>query len=55
MKLTIDNSRMVRAIMDNLTACGAKPTATISANGDAIIKVNAPAVDGGKNNDKKTN
>ena len=50
-----DNSRDVRAVMDILSACGAKPTATTSANGDALIKVNAPAVDGGKANDKKAN
>ena len=34
----------IKAITDILTACGCKPAAAIDANGDAIIKVNAPAL-----------
>lgn len=30
-------------IMDILSACGCKPAATVDENGNAVIKVNAPA------------
>lgn len=33
-----------KQIMDILTACGCKPAATVDQDGNAIIKVNAPAV-----------
>ena len=34
----------IKAITDILSACGCKPAATVNTNGDAIIKINAPAV-----------
>ena len=35
----------IKAITDVLSACGCNPAATIDANGDAIIKVNAPTLE----------
>ena len=32
-------------IMDILSACGCKPAATVDQDGNAVIKVNAPALD----------
>lgn len=34
-----------KQIMDILTACGCKPAATVDNNGNAVIKVNAPALE----------
>ena len=39
-------TKSIKAITDVLTACGCDPVATTDANGDAIIKVNAPTVQG---------
>jgi hypothetical protein len=48
-----------KQIMDILSACGCKPATTVDNNGNATIKVNAPAADrkqenenGGKKNGK---
>jgi hypothetical protein len=35
-------NRATKQIIDILSACGCKPAATVKANGDTIIKVNAP-------------
>lgn len=34
-----------KQIMDILTACGCKPAATVDNSGNAVIKVNAPALE----------
>jgi hypothetical protein len=34
-----------KQIMDILSACGCKPAATVDQDGNAIIKVNAPALE----------
>lgn len=50
-----DNMRAVRSIMDILGACGCNPTVTATEDGNAIIQVNAPAMDNrteDKNNDR---
>ena len=34
----------IKQITDILSACGCKPAAQVNANGDIIIKVNAPTI-----------
>ncbi len=40
--------KVTKNIMDILSACGCKPSATVDKAGNVAIKVNAPALSGNK-------
>jgi hypothetical protein len=46
-------NRATKQIIDILSACGCKPAATVKANGETIIKVNAPIINDNKREDKR--
>lgn len=39
-------NNIINNIMETLTACGCKPAATVNRDGETIIKINAPTVNG---------
>lgn len=48
----------INIIIENLRAMGAKPETIKRPNGETVIKINAPAIDGAKgaqNNEKAKN